>query len=236
MELASPPQFKRANKILLAILATATAVLVCFAMLIAWLEGEPVRGWFATPYICAAIIALVTAIAGIPVSLAGLVYSRGELRALLIAGTSCLASIAVLGLFVSAYFALDNGLRNIYGSASAAPLVIEHMRTHDGRWPRNWDELHQTYLVMERKPWSPWEDLHDRTEIDFEVDPAKLAKMKSDGQGAPFCVIWARRKKVDHYPGTIDPNQQVFEYLRSEYSVRHTDTKGPAQSKAPLGK
>jgi hypothetical protein len=127
-------------------------------------------GWFTTIYVCTILVALVNAIVGIPVSLAGLVCSRGELRALLIAGANCLASVAVVGLFVNAYVAFDSGLRNIYGSASAAPLVIEHMRTHDGLWPRNWDELHETYLKMERPPWSSWEDLRDRTDIDLEFE------------------------------------------------------------------
>lgn len=149
MELASPPKFKRTNTILLLVLIAATAVILGLGVTADWWEQG--HEYLGSLYAVAAIVAFIAAIVGIPFSLAGLVCSRRELRAILIAGMNCLASIAVLAMFVSSYFAINDRLRDIYGSASAARLVIEHLRMNDGMWPRNWDELHETYLVLEQR-------------------------------------------------------------------------------------
>ncbi len=59
-----------------------------------------------------------------------------------------LLAVAAIGLFLLAanwYLNFVNFMRDLYTPGQVANLVIDHMETHNGAWPKSWDELHETF-------------------------------------------------------------------------------------------
>jgi hypothetical protein len=57
----------------------------------------------------------------------------------------------------------------------ATGLVKDYVETHEGRWPRSWEDL----AKMERDTeWIPV--IKQRVVIDFAADPARLARQQKD--------------------------------------------------------
>jgi hypothetical protein len=108
------------------------------------------------------------------------------------------------------------GVRDMYAQWWVADMVIEHMASHDGAWPRNWDDLRRPYATCVQQTGSePWnfDELRDRVEINFEANPKELAKATPPTETKPpFRVIYLRNGKVRHYQGR-EANQMVWDYL-----------------------
>jgi hypothetical protein len=137
----------------------------------------------------------------------------------------------LIGFFAYAYHhAMNVIIPNAYAVWWTADLVIEHMETHGGAWPRSWDELHltsqQAYKgtvstnrdgtwIAEFRPRASLDDLQQRVEIDWMADPASLALVKRPSKGPPFRVIRLRNGKATHYEGR-EPNEMILEYLESK--------------------
>ncbi len=117
---------------------------------------------------------------------------------------------------------------NAYAVWWTADLVIEHMETHAGAWPRNWEELqatsdqaykgttstnHDGTLIAEFRPRATIQELQKRVEIDWNADPLELAKTELQATGRPFRVIWLRNGKSTAYSGK-EPNTMILEYLK----------------------
>jgi hypothetical protein len=97
-----------------------------------------------------------------------------------------------------------------------ADMVIEYMETHDGAWPRGWDDLREPYETCVRRSGRPWsfEQLRDRVDVDWQADPAQLAATPDTGEDPPFRVIWSRNGRQSHWEGQ-EPNRKILDYLRN---------------------
>ena len=138
---------------------------------------------------------------------------RITLRTLLI-----LVALGVIGLGIFAYQAFQDIGYTVYLPCGAADLVIEHMKANNGAWPRNWEELHRTFLLVEERNGIfrgfRWNDYPRRVGIDFRVDPAKLATAKVRPGERPFHVIWSLA--IPDAKSPVDPNRILFEYLTTQ--------------------
>jgi hypothetical protein len=96
-------------------------------------------------------------------------------------------------------------------------MVIEHMKTNDGQWPRSWDDLRGPYEKLAAPQGYPWsfEELKDRVAVDWDADPKVLKKVTPSGHGPPFRVIWLRDGSSTAWEGA-EPNSCVLEYLRTD--------------------
>ena len=105
----------------------------------------------------------------------------------------CITATAI-GLFlvyfvVSIPFAVDDA----YAQWGAADMVIEYMEKHDGKWPRNWEDLRPIYDRTGGRigGWS-FEKYCGRVGIDFEANADELRRLSIESQTVPFHVIWAK--------------------------------------------
>jgi hypothetical protein len=130
-----------------------------------------------------------------------------------------------------------------------ADLVIEHMEKHGGSWPRSWEELRltsdQAYkgtvstnrdgsMIAEFRPRDTIDELRQRVDIDWKVDPKILAKAEFKETGPPFRVIRLRNGKSTHYSGK-EPNHMVLEYLKWKEEERNvTEPDGAANLSQPI--
>jgi hypothetical protein len=115
---------------------------------------------------------------------------------------------------VLTYRHLDDVTRDCYAVWWVADMVVVHMEDNDGAWPNDWDELHRAYRIcVERTSARPWsfEELRDRVEVDFDVDPTRLPI-----DGVPQRVIWLRDGS-DHHWERREPNTLVQQYLRERH-------------------
>ena len=132
------------------------------------------------------------------------------LRAVLV-----VVSIGLVLLVAVGYWRFNNSMRDLYTPGWAVDLVIEHMETHNGDWPKNWDELHETFAKNPSRRGTDWDEFPRRVGIDFTADPAKLANA-SEVNGEPFRVIWSLAYPDARLP--TRPNLTLFGYLRERTS------------------
>ena len=103
---------------------------------------------------------------------------------------------------------------NAYAVEWVASMVIQHLKTHDNRWPRSWEDLHEPYETMAAPQNYPWsiDELQRRVAVDWSADAEALKTAKVRDGEAPFRVIWLIDGSESYWQGG-DPNQRVFEYL-----------------------
>lgn len=101
-----------------------------------------------------------------------------------------------------------------YAQEWVAGMVITHMKTHEGRWPRDWDDLREPYEIATRRSGRPWsfDELRSRVDVDFAADPSILAKAPLRTDEPPFHVIQLRNGKQHHWE-TTEPNSMIWRYL-----------------------
>jgi hypothetical protein len=104
-----------------------------------------------------------------------------------------------------------------YSAWWVAGLVIEYMDSHDGKWPKSWNDLQGPYELATKKFGQPWkfEDLQRRVEVDWNADPSVLVHVKPAGDLPPFHVIWLRDGSNVHWEGR-EPNRMIWDYLQKK--------------------
>ena len=143
------------------------------------------------------------------------------------AGLGCFRIIAIVAgvffclfLVAAVYFFLtiSAGINDAYALWGAADMVIDYMETHDGHWPRSWDDLRPQFEAGGSGVggWS-FEKYQDRITIDFNADPNELRRLSLDSPEASFRVIWANslnaRLGSETHIGD-GPNQMLCDYFR----------------------
>jgi hypothetical protein len=103
-----------------------------------------------------------------------------------------------------------------YAVEQVADMAIVYMETHDGAWPRNWEDLRTPYETCINRSSRPWtfEKLRARVDVDWEADPAQLATAPDTGAEPPFKVIWLRSGRQTHWRDH-EPNRMILDYLRN---------------------
>jgi hypothetical protein len=102
-----------------------------------------------------------------------------------------------------------------YAAQWVALSIVEHMKTHDGAWPKNWEELRPSYRrLTDEAGESVWSvsDLQRRVEVDWRANPQQLRSAVQTGDEPPFKVV--RDGTGSHWQGQ-EPNQIILEYLHS---------------------
>jgi hypothetical protein len=114
-----------------------------------------------------------------------------------------------------------------YSVSNVGEMVVVHLDTHDGQWPKNWEDLREAaklWLDREVVDIGPW---RDQIEVDFSADPRQLSATPFDPatQERPFQVIWPRRSS---WAWLDEPNVMVWKYLRGERPARYGSLTRPA--------
>jgi hypothetical protein len=109
----------------------------------------------------------------------------------------------------------ETTINDAYAVEWAADMVIEYMKSHDGAWPRSWDDLREPYKACAQRVGEPWtfEQLRDRVDVNWDVDPVRLANAPDIGAEPPFVVIWLRSGSGSHWEAH-EPNRKILDYLR----------------------
>jgi hypothetical protein len=142
-----------------------------------------------------------------------------------------IAVLGFLGLIAAGYPLLkylgktaEETIRDQAAAGLAANLVCQHMQTHGGRWPNGWQDLQAAFA--RKYPDSHvrnFEEMRRRVEVDFDVDPASLARMEAeDVSTAPFSVVRLKSGR----PGNVGPqaNRMIYDYLKQRARRAATQT------------
>jgi hypothetical protein len=138
-------------------------------------------------------------------------------RIVIVIGAVLLATTA--GAVYAVYQSAMNAVHNSYAVWWVADVVIEHMETHDGAWPKGWSDLRESYASLTKKHHHPgtFEELESRVDVDWSASPEKLAQAVPTSDRPPFRVIWLRDGS-HHYWTDREPNQMILDYLSSRKS------------------
>jgi hypothetical protein len=121
----------------------------------------------------------------------------------------------------SIHHAVTEVVPNCYAVEWVASMVIDYLATHDEEWPSGWDDLRESYVNVAKKvshprepdyPW-PFDELRNRVEVDWSVNPRTLADTPADHGKPPFRVIWLRDGSQSHWASS-EPNQLILDFLR----------------------
>jgi hypothetical protein len=110
------------------------------------------------------------------------------------------------------YYLLATVIPDAYCVWNVAGLVIDYMEDHEGHWPRNWDDLRETYDKSKNHAWS-FVELKERVSVDWTADPAELSKVVPTEGELPFRVIWANSGSNEYW-SLREPNRLVLDYLK----------------------
>jgi len=108
---------------------------------------------------------------------------------------------------------------NSYAAWATGDLIVEYIRTHDGRWPHDWEDLRVAKESLERqgKPvYYQFDRLPRMIRVDWNADPAKLAKVLQVSNEVPFRVV----TKADGssvfacWGPDTEPNTKIYSYLK----------------------
>ena len=106
-----------------------------------------------------------------------------------------------------------------YAQWGAENLVIEYMESHEGQWPRSWEDLQPLYTDAKAKV-GGWtiEKFRGRIGIDFEADAGELRRLSietdSKAGSIPFHVIWPRWTFSGGMGG--GPDERLYWYFRMQ--------------------
>ena len=139
---------------------------------------------------------------------------------------SILAILVVFGVVVAGvYFMLPlgSGIDDGYALWGAGEMVIDYMKTHNGEWPRSWEDLRPQFNINNGRVggWS-FSHFQNRIAIDFNADIDQLYQKSIESPRRTFRVIWAR-----HDSGVRvgdDPNQILCDYFRQKDKFECHDT------------
>ena len=122
------------------------------------------------------------------------------------------ASIAAAVFMIWFFANLDSSINDGYALWGAADMVIDYMDEHEGRWPRNWEDLEPYFRRSNGRVggWS-FEKFQSRVVIDFAADVSELRKASLNSSAA-FRVIRAINWGAAHVGQ--DPNERLREYFR----------------------
>jgi hypothetical protein len=106
-----------------------------------------------------------------------------------------------------------NHVDDAYAQWGAADLVIDYMRDHNGRWPKNWDAL-KPYFERNNGRVSGWSysTFQDNVRIDFAADASKLRQLSIESASVPFDVIHATSIWGTQFGR--GPNEMLYQYFR----------------------
>ena len=110
--------------------------------------------------------------------------------------------------------------------------MIWHLRLHTNQWPRSWEDLEATYLVVQDKRFefktnneivwrnrditlvSTIEEMKSRLEIDWSIDVDALRRAKGTNGLLPFRVLRLKNGRRTAWEG-LEPNMMIWEYLQT---------------------
>lgn len=108
---------------------------------------------------------------------------------------------------------------NSYAAWSTGDLIVEYIDTHEGKWPRSWDDLRIAEQSLERRGQPVYYDfqkLPQMIEVDWNANPVVLAKLQARSNEVPFEVVTKLDgSRVDARWGEdTEPNRKIYAYLK----------------------
>ena len=155
-------------------------------------------------------------------------------RLVLLVGLVCAAGLTW---FVYSFISHMKGIPYAYAKWDTANLLIEYMETHDGKWPRGWQDLQECYIRLtadgrsfddrSMRSGQSLAELQAHVGIDWNADPTQLLTATPD-RDEPFRVVWALNGSTTVWSGA-EPNEMILCYLRETATTR--PTRGPGTTK-----
>ncbi len=129
-------------------------------------------------------------------------------RQVLFAGLVCVIVAIPLG-----WLWLEDEVEDGYAVRSITARVISFMETHDGRWPKSWEEL-QTDFAAHGGVGSVM-DLRNRVAVDFEADAEQLRQQSIETSRANYRVIYAHGFLANDH----EANAVLYRYFREKSGI-----------------
>ena len=114
--------------------------------------------------------------------------------------------------------------------------MVAYLETHDGRWPRGWEDLREANASLMQRQGQPiyyaFDQLPRIVKIDWSVDPEALTSLVlSDANYRLKVVTQTNGSKLEaNWGKDTEPNAKIQRYLLK----RHSTSNHPAAGKAGL--
>ena len=97
--------------------------------------------------------------------------------------------------------------QSTYAARLVAQMCVEHMKTNELAWPRNWEELRDDFgpcLARSGQTWT-FPDLKERVGVDWNVNPKNLGTNSKP-------IVWVASDPSTTFHG-IHPNEIVSNFI-----------------------
>lgn len=125
--------------------------------------------------------------------------------------------LAVLCIGTAIWMSFTYGIDDGYAQWGAAEMVIDYLETHDGAWPRSWDDLQPQFDADKGRVGWTYDRFQDRIGINFDADPDLLRRESLESRSATFCVVWPKSWFAANVGD--DPNQRLCDYFRRKAGI-----------------
>lgn len=126
------------------------------------------------------------------------------------------ACAVVFGVARWRYFEQLARVRDSHAAIGIAAMINTYMDANEGRWPASWDDLRPFYKIngiVTGTDYCTFEEIRESWDVDFEADPAELARVEHTPGVAPFHAITQRHARPMSHP-EWEPNVRVYHHLR----------------------
>lgn len=118
----------------------------------------------------------------------------------------------------SIHYAFVDGPLNCYATMYGAGTVRSYLQRNGDHWPKSWEDLRPIYEERYKLGENALEfdEMKERLQIDFDVDPRELSHCEVNSDGPPFRVIRLRNGQENYWEGA-EPNTLILEYLKAKF-------------------
>jgi len=143
-------------------------------------------------------------------------------RILIAVALLVVAIVACMGFRV--WRVVSRGIPDAYAAWDCATLIVEYMDTHDGVWPKSWEDVFSAAETLPRgdralrgHSINNLDQIALRVRVDWNANPRQLAAAKPKGEDIPFHVI--TRADGSDFPTVWsgkEPNTLIWRHLKED--------------------
>ena len=152
-------------------------------------------------------------------------------------GAATLAVASVLFIGYAIFHLVQVVIPHSYAAWETGDLMLTYLETHDGRWPRGWEDLREASATLRQRGrpiYRAFDELPRIVRIDWSVDPQALARLAlSNGNYRLKVVTQTNGSRLEaNWGQDTEPNAKIQRYLVERYAF---NPQGGANGRQPLG-
>lgn len=131
---------------------------------------------------------------------------------------AALALVTILFIGYSIFRVVQVVIPHSYAAWETGDLMLAYLETHDGRWPRGWEDLREADAILRQRGrpiYCAFDQLPGIVKIDWSVDPEALARLAVSNTNFRLKVVTQTNgsRLEANWGQDTEPNAKIRRYL-----------------------